>query len=175
LQIKQGDLSGVAYQFLEEKATINFENEIKKLPYIFKDPHGFDKKIDLKKLQFGSKLDREGKTNKEEFFTVKEIISPEKIKLSNNLIVKLIGIKEDPIINGKATSFLIDKTKGKRVFMRYDMVKYDSENNLLCYLYLENKTFLNAHLIKYRLAKVDSETDFKYKQKFFNLLKEANV
>ena len=100
---------------------------------------------------------------------------PEKLRLSNNLTVKLMGIKEDPMINGKATSFLLDKTKGKRVFLRYDNVKYDSENNLLCYLYLENKTFINAHLIKNGLVQVDSKIDFKYKEKFITLFKEANA
>jgi len=92
-----------------------------------------------------------------------------KIRLSNDLTIKLIGIKEDPIINGKAISFLIDKTKGKRVFLKYDNVKYDKENNLLCYLYLENRTFINAHLVKNGLVQVDSNTDFKYKEKFLNL------
>ena len=41
-----------------------------------------------------------------------------------------------------------EKIKGKRVFLKYDEIKYDSENYLLCYLYLENKTFINAHLLK---------------------------
>ena len=36
--------------------------------------------------------------------------------------------------------------------MRFDETKYDKQNNLLCYLYLENKTFINAHLIKKRLV-----------------------
>jgi modification methylase len=90
------------------------------------------------------------------------------------LIIKLLGIKEDPIINGKATSFLIEKTKGKRVFLKYDNIKYDSENNLLCYLYLENKTFINAHLIKSGLVQVDSDIDFKYKDKFSNLVQQQN-
>ena len=169
LEIHQKDTSETAYEFIVQKEAINFEEEIKKQPYIFKDPHTFNKKIDVKKLQFGSKLDKEGSAKREDFFTVKEVISPEKIKLSNNLTIKLIGIKEDPIVNGKATTFLADKTKGKRVFLKYDNVKYDKENNLLCYLYLENKTFINAHLIKNGLAKVDTSIDFKYKQKFVSL------
>jgi len=48
-------------------------------------------------------------------------------------------------------------------------MKYDHRNQLLCYLYLENKTFINAHLIKSGFVKVDSEIDFKYKNKFLNL------
>ncbi len=175
LNISQNDLEGTSYEFIKQNEKgIDFNNEIQKLPYVFKDPHVLDKKIDIKKLQFGSKLDKDSSA-REEFFTVKDVISPEKVRLSNDLIVKLIGVKEDPIINGKATDFLIDKTKGKRVYLKYDKVKYDSENNLMCYLYLENKTFLNAHLIKNGLAQVDSMLDFKYKEKFNLILENINV
>jgi|SRR5690242_5128002 len=175
LDIRQIDTNGTTYEFLKQKnLTVDFIQQIQKQPYIFKDPHTLDKKIDVKKLQFGSKIDKESSNQREELFTVKEVISPEKIRLSNDLTVKLIGIKEDPIINGKATDFLIDKTKGKRVFLKYDNVKYDKENNLLCYLYLENKTFINAHLIKSGLVQVDSKNDFKYKEKFLNLLNQTN-
>ena len=171
LEVHQQDLNGTTYEFVKQENTkINFENDIQKQPYIFKDPHTLDKKIDVKKLQFGSKFDKNSSTTREEFYTVKEIISPERLRLNNDLMIKLIGIKEDPIINGKATDFLNDKLKGKKVFLRYDNIKYDSENNLLCYLYLENKTFINAHLIKSGLVQVDSQIDFKYKEKFLNLI-----
>jgi modification methylase len=125
-------------------------------------------------LQFGSKIDKDSSTQREELFTVKEVISPELLRLNNDLTIKLIGIKEDPQANGKATSFLVEKTKGKRVFLKYDNVKHDKENNLLCYLYLENKTFINAHLIKNGLVQVDNELDFKYKDKFLTLLQQYN-
>lgn len=175
LEIHQNDLDGTTYELIKQQPiTIDFDREIQKLPYIFKDPHALDKKIDVKKLQFGSKIDKDSSTKKEQYYTVKEIISPELIRLNNDLTIKLIGVKENPAINGKATSFLAEKTKGKRVFLKYDAVKYDSENNLLCYLYLENKTFINAHLIKNGLVKVDGNIDFKYKDKFINLLRQNN-
>ena len=174
LEVHQTDTKGTTYEFLkQENLKTDFIEEIQKQPYIFKDPHTLDKKIDVKKLQFGSKIDKDSSNQREELFTVKEVISPEKIRLSNNLTIKLIGIKEDTIINGKATDFLIDKTKGKRVFLKYDNIKYDKENNLLCYLYLENKTFLNAHLIKNGLVQVDNNIDFKYKDKFQALFNQA--
>ena len=171
LDISQKDLNGTSYDFLSQSDLTgkDFAKEIQKLPYIFKDFHKFDKKIDIKKLQFGSRIDKDGSTKREEYFTVKEIINPEKVRLSNNLIIKLLGIKENPKINGEATAFLADKTKGKRVFLKYDNIKYDQENNLLCYLYLENKTFINAHLIKSGLVQVDTSLDFKCKQKFLSL------
>ena len=55
------------------------------------------------------------------------------------------------------------------MFLKFDTEKYDDQNNLKCYLYLKNKTFLNAHLIKEGLAEPDSESDFKYKDKFLSL------
>lgn len=176
LEVNQKDINETSYQFLKRKdELIDYENEILQQPYIFSDPHKLDKKIDIKKLQFGSKIDKESSSQREDFFTVKNVINPEKVRLNNGLVVKLIGIKEDPKINGKATEFLIEKTKGKRVFLKYDNVKYDKENNLLCYLYLENKTFINAHLVKSGLVQVNDEIDFKYKDKFLNLLKEVDA
>jgi len=173
LEVNQGDIKGTTYEFIEQKDTItDFEKEIQQQPYIFTDPHKLDKKIDVKKLQFGSKIDKDSSTQRENLFTVKEVISPEKIQLSNGLVVKLMGIREHPVINGKAKEYLIEKTKGKRVFLKYDNIKYDKENNLMCYLDLENKTFINAHLIKSGLVQVDENMDFKYKDKFLNLHNE---
>ncbi|OHD38467.1 MAG: DNA methylase N-4 [Spirochaetes bacterium GWF1_31_7] len=167
--INEFNLSNSEYKiFKQENNNSNYNIEIQKLPYIFKDPNIFDKKIDVKKLQFGSKIDKDSKTTREELYTVKEIISPEKIKLNNDLIIKLIGIKQSSQTIDKAISFLIEKTKGKKVFIKYDDVKHDSNNNLLCYLYLENKTFLNAHLLKNGLADVDINYNYKYKNKFLN-------
>ncbi|NOY08229.1 MAG: site-specific DNA-methyltransferase [Spirochaetes bacterium] len=169
LQVNQPGLFGAEYEFIEQsEINIDFKYEIDKLPYVFKDFHAFDKKIDLKKLQFGSKIDKNG-TKREEYYSVKEIISPELIKLNNGLTVRLIGIKEDVSVNGQAVEFLKIKTKNQKVYMRFDKIKYDHNKNLLCYLYLKNKTFLNAHLIKRDLALVDEQGEYKYKSKFLNL------
>jgi site-specific DNA-methyltransferase (adenine-specific) len=150
---------------------VDFQQEIQKQPYIFVDTHKLDKKIDVKKLQFGSKIDENSPTEKEELFSVKEIISPELVKLNNDLVIRLIGIKKDETKNGSATEFLKTKTKGQKVFLRFDNTKHDSENNLFAYLYLQNKTFLNAHLIKKGFALVDESVNFRYKSKFLNFLK----
>jgi len=149
----------------QEKFKINFKEEIKKLPYVFKDPVKFDKKFDPKKLQFGSKLDNSD-NHRELYHSVKEIISPEMIILDNNLKVRLIGVKENKKINGRALQFLREKLKGQKVFLKFDTAKYDSNGHLQCYLYLKNKTFINAHLIKAGLVAVDTRSEFKYKPKF---------
>jgi modification methylase len=158
------------FDFVEQNFILSdFNAKIKELPYIFVDTHKLDKKIDVKTLQFGSKLDASG-SERNEYFTVKEVISPELIRLNTGLTIRLIGIKQDDSKNGSANDFLIAKTKGKKVFMKYDDIKHDTDNNLLAYLYLENKTFLNAHLIKQGLVLVDNSTDYKYKTKFNSLL-----
>ena len=168
LNADQMDLSGTEYSFLADSATIDCEEEIEKLPYVFKDPHKLDKKIDPKKLLFGSRIDRNS-ADREEYFSVKEVISPELIRLSNGLLVRLIGVRENTAMNGLAVSFITEKTKGKKVFLKYDLQKHDSQNRLLCYVYLKNRTFLNAHLIKEGLATVDRSVEFRHKNKFIKL------
>ncbi|MFH1255105.1 MAG: DNA methyltransferase [bacterium] len=168
--IKQKLNTDSGVNFIEqEKLNINFNDNISKLPYIFQDPIKLDKKIDPKKLQFGSKID-DSKTARMDFFTVKEIIDPETLKLNNNLIIKLLGVKNNPQKLNGAMSYLKNKTNKQRVFLRFDSIKYDEKNNLLCYLYLQNKTFINAHLIKTGLVNVEDNYNYKYKEKFINLL-----
>ena len=82
-----------------------------------------------------------------------------------------MGVKENKEINGQAIDFLKQKTKNQKVFMKFDKTKYDKNNNLLCYLYLKNKTFLNAHLIKNGFTFVDTSYAFKYSNKFDQLFK----
>jgi len=174
LDINQGDIFNTDYSFIkQEKTNTDFNNEIDKLPYIFKDFHKFDKKTDPKKLQFGSKIDQNGSVQREEYFSVKEIISPELIKLNNDLLVRLIGVKEKKETNGHAIEFLQLKTKGQKVFLKYDETKHDENNHLMVYLYLKNKTFLNAHLIKNGLADVDLTFNYKNKERFIKYLNKG--
>ena len=168
LNINQSDLTETEYVFLNDSVKTDLNKEIENLPYIFKDPHKLDKKIDPKKLQFGSKIDKNSEA-REVYYSVKEVISPELIKLNNDLIVRLLGVKERESANGQAIKFLREKTNGQKVFMKFDNQKYDDRNNLLCYLYLKNKTFINAHLIKEGLADADNSINFKYKDKFSRL------
>ena len=161
--------SAVSNVITQEPIHFSFDEKIEELPYRFVDVHKINNKTDLKKLQFGSKIDRNSSSKREDLFSVKSIDSPELIVLNNGLVVRLIGIKTDPNVGDKAIDYLTSKLKGNKVFLRFDSEKYDSEKHLLSYLYLENKTFINAHLLKQRLALVDDSVDFKYKSKFINL------
>lgn len=137
------------------------------LPYVFQDPHRMDKKIDIKKLQFGSKIDGQ-EQKREELFSVKSIVSPEIIELTNGLRIRLLGIKSIPEFRQSAIDFLNEKFKKRKVFLRYDAIKYDDENNLLCYVYLDNKTFVNNHLIRTGFVGVDVSFEYSCQKKFLN-------
>ena len=160
---------GASYSFECDNSEFEIKDKMKTLPYLFCDPHKMDSKIDIKQLQFGSKINKNSK-EREEYFSVNTILSPNNVILNNGLTIRLLGIKEKPSVNGNATKFLIEKTKGRKVFLRYDAVKYDDNDVLLCYLYLDNKTFINAHMLKNGLAEVDYSFDFKYKNKFEKLI-----
>ena len=171
------------YEFLEDH-NINFnENliniELSKLPYLFKDPLQLDKKIDVKSLNFGSKIsdnDKNYAEKKSQYFSVKNINSSNNLTLNNGIKIQLIGIKASQDIdnNVNAILYLDNILKGKKVFMKYDSIKYNSDNDLLCYLYLENKTFINTHLLKTGFVDIDDSIEFKYSNKFKEIINNIN-
>jgi site-specific DNA-methyltransferase (adenine-specific) len=155
----------------QEELRLDFKVKVEKLPYIFKDPIRFDKKVDPKKLRFGSKIDN-SHSEQEMYYMVREVISPNVLILNNGLRIRLIGVKEKSGKEEEAIQFLREKIRGQKVFMKFDTLKYDEKNNLFCYLYLWNKTFINAHLIKSGLTDADTEFDYKYKSNFLSIQRE---
>ncbi len=150
------------------KVDVDHKQLIRQLPYVFRDPVKFDKKIDPRRLEFGSKINHFSR-GREKYYRVQEVLSPEELVIGDGLKVRLLGVKEKPEKREDAVQFLKESTRGQKVFMKFDTVKYDCQNNLLCYLYLQNKTFINAHLVKESLVSIDTETDFKFKKKFMHL------
>ncbi|MDR2391123.1 MAG: site-specific DNA-methyltransferase [Planctomycetota bacterium] len=136
------------------------------LPYRFADAHKLDKKVDARKLGYGSRIGAGDSGKREEWFTVRSILSPNLIRLSNDLVIRLTGIREDPSFRGAAIDFLKEKIQGKRVFLRHDAVAFDPENRPMAYLYLENRTFVNAHLLRTKYVLVDESFPSRYLRKF---------
>ncbi|MGE5342477.1 MAG: DNA-methyltransferase [Candidatus Omnitrophota bacterium] len=165
----------------QESIEIDFEAAIQCLPYRFKDPVKLNPVIDPRTVDFGSKIARIDKRHQTEsilYYGLKEILSPERIilknKTNNAIRVRLTGIKENPEKRDEAMAFLERKLKKARLFLRFDAAvpiteTINGEEWTFAYLYLRNKTFINAHLIKENLVCVDQETEFKYKKKFLNL------
>lgn len=78
--------------------------------------------------------------------------------------VRLIGIdtpesvhpdKSKNIPEGTtASDYTKSLVEGKRVYLEFGKQKYDRYNRMLAYVYLENGTFLNAHLLEVGMANV---------------------
>lgn len=159
---------GTAFSFvIQPEGKHDFSREIETLPYRFSDPHGLSNKIDPRTRRYGSKIDKNSR-ERENYYRVEKIISPELLTLDNGETVRLIGIRQNPEQREKAVHYLADKTRGQKIFLKYDAEKYDDHHHLLAYLYLSNKTFINAHLLKEGLALVDRDAEFRHKEKFIN-------
>ena len=164
LNINRLSFDSDTIEFFEDND--NGDYSFYKLPYIFSDPHKLDKKIDIKKLKFGSKIDKNKNEKKRELFSVKDVVAPNKIILSNGLEVKLLGIKEKDNFKPQAINYLKEKFNKRKIFLKYDLQKYDKNNNLMCYVYLDNKTFINNHLIRTGFVDVETNFDYSCKDKF---------
>lgn len=160
----QDNLFGIenSIEFLE-----NYERfyDYSSLPYLFHDPHKMDKKIDIKNLQFGSRIDKND-SKKGELYIVKQVVSPNTLLLNTGISIKLLGILEKQETAFQAVEYLQSIFKKRKVFLKYDTIKYDINDNLLCYVYLDNKTFVNNHLARTGFVSIDTSIEYKYKKKF---------
>ena len=147
------------------RAAIDYRQEIQKMPYIFHDPVRFDKKIDPRKMTFGSKIEANG-NGKEQYLHLKRVIAPNMMELNNDMIVRLIGIGTKAGKEPEAMKWLWDKLKGQSVYLKFDQAKYDENSRLLSYLYLKNNTFINLHFLRSNLVQLDETFPFRYHEKF---------
>ena len=148
--------------FYENIQIIERKEEKLELPPIDYTPRIQDAKplIDPQKFKFrGDRL-----------YKVIEIIDESTIKLNTGLIVKFLGVK----INKKEDTihYLQEYILGKNVFLKFHDNKVINQNTVMAYVYLKNKIFVNAYLIKSGLAVPDFSVNHKYKDKFIQLWKE---
>ncbi len=168
--------ANATYEFVNQKASEDDLSErMQTLPYRFYDPHNLDKKIDPRKLKFGSRIKEGDNGAGVQLYSVREVVSPEILKLDTGISVRLLGVMEQPSHREQAIAFLIEMTRGQKVFLKFDKDKYDEAGNLLSYVYLRNKTFLNVHLIRTGLVSVDIQRDYKYRDKFSNVLRQTHA
>jgi len=99
-----------------------------------------------------------------------DIINESTIRLDTGLVVEFLGVridrKEDTI------QYLNDFILGKNIFLKFHNHKVINEKTIMAYVYLKNKIFVNAYLIKSGLASPDLSINHKYKDKFIQLWKE---
>lgn len=157
---------------IEEKSLFAFDDNIEiverkeqnlALPSLDYLPSIQDAKpqIDPKKFNF----------NGDRLYKVVEIINEGTIMLNTGLAVKFLGIK----VNKKEDTmrYLQDYLLGKNIFLKIGNNELKIENALPAYVYLKNKIFVNAYLIKSGLASPDFSENHTYKNKFIKLWKES--
>jgi site-specific DNA-methyltransferase (adenine-specific) len=125
-----------------------------KLPYLFVDPLKLDRQADPRQIRFGSKIDPTD-IARDDLFRVKEVISSTELRLSNNQVIRLLGVASKPECEVDAVEFLRGKVAGTQVFLKYDSQVAAEQDRPRVYLYLKNRTFINAQLIKSNLAELD--------------------
>lgn len=81
---------------------------------------------------------------------------PEKIRLIgvDTPEVKWEGLTKEQPGGKEASEYLKKLLKGKKVLLEYDVQKYDLYGRTLAYVYLEDSTFLNAHLLEMGFARL---------------------
>ncbi len=149
---------------------INLDEEIARLPYQFSDPHKLDKKIDPRARPFGSRIANGPAKADDETYRVAAVVSHTTFQLDTGAFVRLLGIAEKAPNPAEAVAFLRSLVEGKRVILRFDAVKHDDQGTLLAYVYLKNRTFVNAHLIRTGYVSVDTDRVYAFQTKFLRLV-----
>ena len=84
----------------------DLKEALSKLPYVFKDPVKFDKKVDPRRFRFGSRIDGSEKASAD-LHSVKRVLSPELLVLDTGEKVRLIGVKSIEDKKAEAITFTI--------------------------------------------------------------------
>ncbi len=124
--------------------------------------------MDPRSETFESRVDASGGVDRETYFKVNEILAGDKVRLDSGETIRLLGVRIKPGKEEEARAFLSEKTRGQKVFLKFDKIERDSDGNRYGYLHLKNKTHLNAHLIRYGLAEPDTELEYRYKKRFLS-------
>lgn len=120
-------------------------------------------------LRFGSSINHADRKRKSRTLKVEEVLSASRVRLNDGTTIRLLGVVENPARREDAIGFLTAKAEGREVFLRGDTEERDEQGDRLSYLYLKNKTFVNAHMIKSGLVYVDTSREYKYQRKFRSL------
>ena len=136
-----------------------------------------ERQVDPKQFRFGSIIENSDTQKlRQRGIKVTHVLRPDRLRTEDGGEIQLLGIKPSPEKIEHALSYLREMVLNRKVFLKFDEgVK--AENGALCaYVYLENKTFINAKLIKHGLVEVDFDTQHRYAERFIAYQAEkANV
>lgn len=139
---------------------IKRKDQVIELPSINYFPRIKDAAPQIEPQKFNFKGDRT--------YKVIEIINENTIKVDTGLNVKFLGVRVQK--KEETIQYLQQYIKGKKVFLKFYGEGLE-DSTMKVYVYLKNKIFVNAYLIKSGLAQPDFSENHKYKEKFIKLWK----
>ncbi len=98
-------------------------------------------------------------------FKVTQIIDENTIEIHNGLKVGFLGVQIDK--KAETIDYLRSRILGKNVLVKNDQVM--DNGKMSAYVYLKNKIFINAYLIKVGLGSPDLSIEHRLKAKFITL------
>jgi DNA modification methylase len=102
---------------------------------------------------------------------VTEIIDEQTIRLDSGQTVSFLGVRIDR--KGEAMEYLRTRILGKQVILKEEC---RSDHGIIsAYVYLKNKIFINAHLIKSGMASPEVSVNHKFNKKFIQLRMHADA
>ncbi|MFQ5852883.1 MAG: thermonuclease family protein, partial [Candidatus Binatia bacterium] len=131
-------------------------------------------RIDPRSIKFGSVIsavDREGQS----LSTVREILGVDRVRLDTGAVVRLLGVKpcENQEVTRAALAYLEERVRRKKVILRFDPVEHDDAGTTPAYVFLKNRIFVNAELIKAGMAMPSRSPGLRYAATFDRCLEEA--
>ena len=110
---------------------------------------------------------REEDYKKDNLSKVIEIVNKDTIKIDNGNLLKFLGINVNR--SQETIAYLNKQLLGKKVILKDQTVYQNDKNITLAYIYLKNKIFINAYLIKSGLANADISINHRFANKFIKL------
>lgn len=152
----------------------DLDQRLGRLPYVFKDLVRINRKLDPRKLSFGSKISRTDQISRDNYLKIKTIVSPDTLLLNSDQPVKLLGVRISEANAARAVQYLRDRVAGETIYLRFDANVFSPTGDLLAYVYLKNRTFVNAHLIRSGLVEVDVNSEYRMKSRFLQIAGARN-
>ena len=137
---------------VKRKKTVDIEN-VKYSPRI-KDAKPV---LEPEKLKFG----------KNKLYKVKNVLEDGSLLLDTGLTVRFRGVKVADL--KKVRDYLRKYVVGKKVYLKFDKSYTARNGKVEAYVYLKNRIFINAYLIKSGLATADREANYDLKGKFLSI------
>lgn len=122
------------------------------------------RQVDSKEFRFNSVIGLDDAAKpREKGLRVREVVAPDQLRLADGGVVHLLGIRAREGKESEAIDYLQTKLLNRPIFLKHA----EPHNGALrAYVYMENKTFINAKMLKEGLAEVDPDSEHHYAKRF---------